>query len=180
MNFFALLADMFRRAAQHQPLTANERAVRKLIVHGLLFQVLTGLVAAAQGVLALFGTDQFQWQPVAITAAITFACTLLSAVQKWAAAQGDAPMADALGVLTSLAKQFASGGTAAMLAALNQTDRTNFVLKLMQGVMQLNAPASPAAPAPQIIVVPPGEPVPGSPLAQPVPPPLSQRTPIHA
>ena len=145
---FSMIVDIFRRAAAHQPLTPAERTFRTLVIHTLLFQLLTGLVAAGQGVLVLFGSGSFAWQPVAITAAITFGCSLLSAAQKWTGAQGDAPMADALGIISRLAQQFQSGGSAAFLAALHQTDRTNFVLKLVQGMMQLQVPSAPAVPAP--------------------------------
>lgn len=175
MNFFTMLLDIFRRASAKQPLTAAERGFRDGVLRWLVYQIFTALVAGGQAVLPLLSHWNYQWTPVLLALGGSTLYAFMGAVWHAISSLGDGPLADALGILTNLTKQFATGGTAAMLATLNQTDRTNFVLKMIQGLMQLQAPAAPAqapapAPSPQIIVVPSGAPVPGSPMAAPFPP----------
>lgn len=165
MNPFAMLVDIFRRAAAKQPLTPIERGVRDAIMRGVVFQLFTALVAGGQAVLPLFSRWDYQWGPVLATFGATIAFALLGALYHSISSLGDAPLADALGIITNLTKQFAVGGSAAFLAALHQTDRTNFVLKLMQGLMQLQVPSAPVSP-----------PVP----AQVQSPPLIEKQPMQA
>ena len=180
MNPFAQLGDIFHRASTNQPLTPAERATLKLLVHGALYQVLTALVAALAGAQALLTNASFSWPLVVGTAVVTFFCALLSSGAKFVTAQGDAPLGDALGVISNLAQQFSKGGSAAFLASLHQTDRSNLVLKLMQGVMQLNVvgPTTPApAPVPAVALSA-GAPLPLL-MEQPVPLPAEQRLASH-
>lgn len=82
--------NIFSKAARGLNLTPAERAFRKLLQNWLLTAIAAGLTAGAQYVL---GNGQVDLQKLLYLVVGAFLLSVLSAIQKYYTAQGDAPLA---------------------------------------------------------------------------------------
>ena len=87
------MSTLFARARAYQPLSPTERAVLKL-VEGI---GCVALVAALPVVAEALGHQNVNWSDVAHTALAAASVAVLLALAKYAKAQGDPLLADALG-----------------------------------------------------------------------------------
>lgn len=165
------LKNIFMRAASHQPLTPQQRALRRLIIHGILYQALTALAAAFQGVIMLFATPgfQFNWSMVGGVALVAFLCSLLSGGERYATAHKDAPLGIGLGVLSSLAQQLFKNGLGGFLAMVKEPDKSNLALAMMQALVKTQVGGG-TAPLPAIVAPPAPVMVASAPVAPPAVP----------
>jgi hypothetical protein len=89
------MGQLLQRARRHEPLTPGERALLRLL-EGL---VCTALVAALPVAADALGSAGVNWADVGRAALAAAAVAVLLALAKYARAQGDPALGDALGEL---------------------------------------------------------------------------------
>lgn len=92
------MGELWRRARRHEPLTPGERAFLRLI-EGL---VCAALVATLPVVADALGSAGVNWTDVGRAALAAAAVAVLLALAKYARAQGDPALGDALGAMSGV------------------------------------------------------------------------------